>query len=123
MSIYNKLKHVGICLAVILVMPGESQAKESERYYQDLWCNARSGEVEHRLPDRTRVDCLTEVHAIEFDFTSKWAEAIGQALHYSLMTGKRGGIVLIGDQQRMILRARRIIKEYGLPIDLWTMSE
>ena len=34
-------------------------------------------------------------HAIEFDFAEKWAESIGQALHYSFMTGKRAKVVLI----------------------------
>ena len=31
----------------------------------------------------------------EVDFAGKWAEAIGQSLHYSRMTGKRAGILLI----------------------------
>jgi len=32
---------------------------------------------EDRLPDKTRIDCLTTTHAVEHDFGSKWAEAIG----------------------------------------------
>ena len=36
------------------------------------------------LPDGTRCDCLTDTHAIEFDFGSNWAEAIGQSAHYKL---------------------------------------
>ena len=38
---------------------------------------------------------MTDTHAIEFDFGSGWAESIGQGLHYSSMTKKRAGIVLI----------------------------
>ncbi|MBR1942300.1 hypothetical protein IJ843_01035 [bacterium] len=41
------------------------------------------------------MDCLTETHAVEFDFHNKWAESIGQALHYQKMTDKRAKVVLI----------------------------
>ena len=44
--------------------------------------------------DFTRVDCLTDKYAVEFDFANKWAESIGQALHYQLMTGKKAKVVL-----------------------------
>ncbi len=52
------------------------------------------------LPDRTSADCLTETHAIEFNFSNKWAESIGQSMFYALQTGKRAGIVLIQDSPR-----------------------
>lgn len=48
-----------------------------------------------KLEDGTRVDCLTENYAVEFDFAPKWAEGLGQALHYSDLTGKRPAVVLI----------------------------
>lgn len=51
--------------------------------------------MEYENSDYTRVDCLTETHAVEFDFAKKWAESIGQALHYNAMTGKKGKVVLI----------------------------
>ena len=66
-----------------------------EKYYQKIWCAEHHGKQEVILSDNTRIDCLTSTHAIEFDFASKWAEAIGQSLHYSNMTNKTAGIVLI----------------------------
>ena len=66
-----------------------------EKVYQEKWCNEAGGKTEYRLPDNTRIDCLTNDYAIEFDFASKWAESIGQALYYSTITGKQAGIVLI----------------------------
>jgi len=66
-----------------------------EKYYQNIWCAEHNGSTEVKLIDNTRIDCLTSTHAIEFDFASKWAEAIGQSLHYSYMSGKNAGIVLI----------------------------
>ena len=38
---------------------------------------------------------MTSCHAVEFDFANKWAESIGQALHYQYMTGKKAMVVLI----------------------------
>ena len=69
--------------------------KHSESAYQQAWCSAKNGITEYENKDFTRVDCLTDTHAVEFDFANKWAESIGQALHYQLMTGKRAKVVLI----------------------------
>jgi hypothetical protein len=67
----------------------------NESSYQHAWCSAHNGIEEYENSDKTRVDCLTATHAVEFDFANKWAESIGQAEHYALMTGKRGMVVLI----------------------------
>ena len=45
------------------------------------------GTIEHKLYDKTRIDCLTNIYAIEFDFANKWAECIGQSLWYAKVTG------------------------------------
>lgn len=68
---------------------------ESEADYVAHYCQQWKGQIEYRLPDRTRVDCLTDTHAIEFDWCHKWAEGIGQALYYSKVTGRAPAIVLI----------------------------
>ena len=69
--------------------------KHSESSYQHAWCSAHKGIEEYANKDYTRVDCLTEYHAVEFDFANKWAESIGQAEHYAFITGKKGMVVLI----------------------------
>lgn len=56
---------------------------------------AHNGIEEFENKDYTRVDCLTDKYAVEFDFANKWAESIGQALHYQRMTGKKAKVVLI----------------------------
>ena len=66
-----------------------------EKFYQQKWCKDNKGILEYKLIDDTRVDCLTKDYAVEFDFAPKWAEAIGQSLHYARMTGKKAGINLI----------------------------
>jgi hypothetical protein len=69
---------------------------------------------------------LTQSHAIEFDFASKWAEARGQSLYYSLQTGKRAGIVLILEKSkdyRYWIRLNTTIEHFNLPIDTWKMGK
>ena len=97
-----------------------------EKYYQEKWCRAHGGQAEVTMPDHTRCDCLTETHAIEFDFGNKWAEAIGQSLHYSFQTGKKPGIVLIVEDikdQKYWIRLNSIIMHFGLGIDTWQIQK
>jgi len=120
---------IRLCVALILLIfpPQFAHAKHlhPEKYYQNQWCAEHSGQTEVTLPDRTRCDCLTDTHAIEFDFGPKWAEAIGQALYYGLQTGKRPGIVLILEQERDYkywIRLNTVIKNYNLAIDTWMVK-
>ena len=119
------MKKVSIILLTLLIFSLPVQAKRmyNEAYYQELWCSEQKGQMEYVLPDFTRVDCLTEDHAIEFDFANKWAESIGQALHYGMMTGKKPGIVLIIEKPKQFVYYNRIVplcEKYG--ITLWTMK-
>ena len=102
-----------------------SAAQHFESHYQTIWCNERNGQIEYRLPDKTRCDCLTNTHAVEVEFSQKWAEGIGQALYYSLQTGKRAGIVLILEtkaDRRHWIRLNSTIQHFNLPIDTWKIS-
>lgn len=63
-----------------------------EKDYVNLYCN---GIKEYILPDKTRIDCLTDEYAIEFDYAKKWAESIGQSLYYSKKTGKKPAVAII----------------------------
>jgi hypothetical protein len=95
-----------------------------EREHRDAWCLDRGGRAEVRLADGTRCDCVTSTHAVEFDFGPSWYSAVGQALHYGRMTGKRSGIVLIlrnGDG-RYLERLRAVVSEFDLPLDVWALD-
>lgn len=109
-------------LLLFLLLPILSFA-ESEKFYQDKHCK---GIKEHVLSDRTRVDCLTDTHAIEYDFSKKWAESIGQSLGYAFETNKRAGIVLIVESNKDYkhwIKLNSIIQYYKLPIDTWIVTE
>lgn len=72
-------------------------ARKPEKYYVDLWCKAKGGEVNSILSDRTRPDCLLDDKVVEFDFgeKNKSYECSGQAQHYANLTGKEPLCILI----------------------------
>lgn len=94
-----------------------------ESSYQHAYCSAHNGIEEYELPDKTKIDCLTDTYAIEFDFANKWAESIGQCLHYGLLSGKKPKVVLILDNkykhQQMIYykRVKQLGKSYGIEVE------
>ena len=96
----------------------------SESSYQHAWCSMHKGIEEYENKDFTRVDCLTQYHAVEFDFANKWAKSIGQALHYEYMTGKKGMVVLILENpQKQIVyfnRVKALSKKYNFDVEYIT---
>lgn len=94
-----------------------------EKVYQGAWCTDHGGQVEVVLADRTRVDCVTAEYAVEADFAPKWAEAIGQALYYSMRTGRKPGILLIMESDKDIRYLERLeAVTRNLGIEVWTIT-
>ena len=95
---------------------------QSERAYQEWFAKKVNGKLEVVMGDGTRCDVVTETHAIEVDFGYKWAEAIGQSLHYAFQSNKKAGIALIlktKKDYRYLIRLKSVIKHYELPIEVW----
>ena len=112
-------------LAALASIPAFAGHKHPESYYQDCWCAAQGGTAEVVLADNTRCDCITASHAIEVDFSEKWAEAIGQALFYSMQTGHRAGVALIIEtpaDRRHWIRLNSTINHFSLPLDTWEVN-
>jgi hypothetical protein len=112
-----------LLLLFLVSTPAFAAHQHPEKYYQEAWCNEHHGVMEFVLDDLTRIDCLTATHAIEVEFAPKWAESVGQSLHYSLKTGKKAGIVLVLEDQgdsRFLERLKPLAEKYG--IDLWIIS-
>ncbi len=82
-----------------------SNKKLTEKDYVNMYC---TGIKEYVLPDKTRVDCLTEEYAIEFDYAKKWAESIGQSLYYAKKTGKRPAVAIITNGENDLKYIQRI---------------
>jgi hypothetical protein len=118
---------VALIVSIIFIIPSILLAKREhpEKWYQERWCREQGGKLEVVLPDRTRCDCLTDNYAIEFDFGSNWAEAIGQSAYYSVQTKKKEGIVLILENlkdRKYWIRLNATIEHFDLPIDTWSVG-
>jgi hypothetical protein len=99
----------------------QEKIRQRESYYQAAFAFVVDGESEVVLKDKTRADIITATHAIEVDFAEKWAESIGQALHYEEMTGKKAGVLLVVEEfkdTRYLDRLMPIAIKHG--IDVWT---
>ena len=130
----SKIKLIDImCSAIIILIfvlccvMSDTYAK-SEAHYQNIYCEKVGGETEVVLYDRSRVDCLTDEYAIEFDFakSTKVMEGLSQSLHYSLMTGKAAKLVVIIEKTSQIkhyYRVLNVIKHYKLPVALEYVTE
>lgn len=94
-----------------------------ERDYQKPWCERQGGILEYVLDDGARIDCLLPDYAVEFDFSNKWAESIGQALYYAIKTNRQAGVVLIMENpkkdKRHLMRLKTVADKYNIKI--WTM--
>lgn len=77
-----------------------------------------SAQVEVRLPDDSRVDLLSDTHAIEVDWAPKWAEAVGQAIHYSLLADRKPAVILLlrdpATEWRHLVRAAQVCGRLGI---------
>ena len=96
---------VALFVVVALALPLQALAEQTaelvyESDYVVKWCGERGGVVEKRLDDGSRVDCYIERDglrdlAVEADFSSGWAEAVGQSLFYGKSTGAKPVVLFI----------------------------
>ena len=98
---------------------------KSESYYKTSICKKLNGVYRYALKDRGRVDCLTDKYAVGIDSSNKWADLVGQALYYSMNTGKKAGIVLIMNRknsQKHLESLKNVLEHYRLAIKVWTLK-
>lgn len=117
----SRIRFIGV--AVLLLSASVLSAQPlSESEIRDEWCAAQGGRAEVVLSDGTRADCVTATHAVEVEWAENWYEAVGQALHYARLTGKRAGIVLLlrgpGDE-RFWRRLSALVQHHGGIAELW----
>ena len=140
MSTRNKFQHknktgcnifvrrIYVLFLILILVSGAAHAKRLhlEKEYRSVWCNAHNGVMEYTLSDKTRVDCLTDSYAVEFDFACKWAECLGQAIYYGRQTGKQAACVLImenGEKDlKYLYRLRRSAYRKGVNVRTFTMK-
>lgn len=117
---------IAVVIPLLLAAPFVHAAAghdHNEAYYQGLWCDRQGGVTEIRLPDRARIDCLTEKYATEVDFAEKaWKEGVGQALWYALVTRRKPGVLVIMEREsdcKYLTRLKGIVNWTQPKIRVW----
>jgi hypothetical protein len=121
---------LAICvICVICFSSADAKQKRKKTDYQKEWCSQHQGQVEVRLPDGTQCDCIATIdgvdYVIAFDFGNKWAESIGQALYYTVQTGKYAGVVLILEDEKddkYFIRLNTTIQYHDLRLKTWLIE-
>jgi len=94
----------------------------SEREHQDANC---MGQKEVVIKGG-RIDCLTDTHAIEYEFANKWKDAISQSRWYALQAGKKAGIVMIlrkESDKKYLEYLREYLSGYDMYIRVWVLKD
>ena len=105
-----------------------AQKAQKEDFYTNAWCGTLGGEEEVRTSMGTRVDCLLDDYAVEVDFDTKWAEGLGQALHYSVMMDRPAAVLLIlknhngKDRSKYVERLQSTIDGANLNVTVFTIE-
>lgn len=113
-------------LILIIFFGVNSIASADEAHYRDMFCKRINGVTEsHIYGYNWRVDCETNSTVYEVEFAHKRDEAIGQALRYSMATGKKPGIVLIilsSKDRQYLWDLRKTLKYHKINIDIKTIG-
>ena len=115
-----KIKFLILTISSLLSCWCQARHLHPEKYYQNMWCGKYNGLQEYELSDKTRADCVTTNYAVEFDFASKWAECVGQALYYGVATKKKPVCLLIVEKPedfRYFYRVKKVSDMFKF--DLW----
>ena len=103
-------------------------ATAGERDVQDCLCHGMDQNI--GLPSGAEADCLDDTRAIEVDYSYKWAEAIGQSLHYAGQTNRLATIFFVCAQETPdhlcyahSLRLETTISDFNLPIKVEYFQE
>lgn len=109
-----------LLVALLLAFPAHAK---TEAEWRDEICPDPLFQREVLVDGGTRADCMTSVVVAEIDFSAKWAEAIGQALLYSALTGKLPVVFLICQSrvetcEAHLGRIAAVAERWGLPLSV-----
>ena len=96
---------------ILLLFPIIAQAAEvNEAAYRDKFCASVGGQTEVVTSIGTRADCMTQWGAFELDYmkkSMKWAEMLGQAMHYAALLHKHAVAVPIVESESDCVNLRK----------------
>lgn len=67
-------------------------------------------------------DCVSDTPPIELDYSRRWADAIGQSLHYAAQTDKLPGMILVCHEDTSETACQRHFYRVADTFSYWTIS-
>ena len=124
------MKTLLIATTAIALMSTSVMAEKAQKedFYSSIWCSANNGREEVKTSMGTRADCVLDDYAVEVDFDTKWAEGLGQALHYSVEFERPAAVLLIlknhngKDRSKYVDRLQSTIDGAGLDVTVFTIE-
>lgn len=94
----NENKIIKYLMFLICFMPITCYATSYQPLgeYQVKWCIENGGVVDYINEDDSKdIACIIKPYVIDVAYANQWKEAVGQALYYGAVTGKKPGVALI----------------------------
>ena len=109
-----------IAIASANLQPKPKKVYPSENEWTKANAKRYKGDSTVVLWDLTRPDIVTETHAIEVDWASKYAEAIGQSLYCGIQTDQKPGIILLvkdrKSEMKYVYRCQVVASKHGIKV-------
>jgi len=120
-------KKILFSLAVFLLLASPAAGQRNEVEWCKVLAPKYKAEVEIVLWDRTRCDLVTATEAIEVDWASKWAEAIGQAQYYAILLRREPAVMLLvkdmEKEARYVYRCQTVCTKLKMRLYVETVSD
>ncbi len=112
------MKYAPFALVVILPLATVAPQPPGEVAISARLASEIGGQAEHRLPDGSRIDILTDDVAWEVEWSDKWEEAIGQSVFFSMATDRKPGVWLLlrGNYDEDYLRCLMVCRKLGIEL-------
>jgi len=109
-------------LLLIFLIPLFQQDFKNEVENSKLIADKSQWETEVVMDDGSRCDILTDTHAVEVEWATKWKEAPAQAVLYGIFTGKKPKVILLTKNKTKekvyILRCKLVCQELGIDMEV-----
>jgi len=106
-------------LTIVLLLIGCSSSA-NERAESARLAPKYGAKTEVRLEDGTICDLVSDTYAIEVEYPRKWAESVGQAVHYGDMLNKKSAIILLlsdpAKEWQFLVRCARLCGKLGITL-------
>jgi len=118
------MKQAGACEGEAIDLSWSDTEPPGPKAWEPVWskylAKLHRGVAEYVCVEGSKVDLLTSDFAAEVEWVKKWKESIGQALLYSILTGRPPMVILLlrghEHERRYLDRCRMVCRRAGIEL-------